>query len=99
MVLPLFPETRIETVFDELGNQTAMDDADPPSVYNYFKDVWFDLFPVNLWCRIGASFRANNVAKYFHAALSRRILHHHPRFNMFARQLVQVINESKTRLE
>ena len=99
MVWPLFPETRIKEVFDELRNQTATDDADSHSVYDYFKDVWFDSFPVNLWCQNSASFRTNNVAESFHAALSRRILHHHPQFHLFARQVAQIINESKTRLE
>ena len=99
MVLLLLPETRIKAVFDELRNQTPLDDADSLSVYNYFKDVWFDSFLANLLCQIGASFLTNNVAESFRAALSRRILHHHLRFNLFARQLVQVINESKTRHE
>ena len=64
-----------------------------------FEGVWFDTFPISIWCQNNASFRTNNVAESFHAALSRRILHHHPQFYLFTRQVVQIINESKTILE
>ena len=99
MVLSLSPETRIKKVFDDHKNQTMVDDTDAHAVYSYFEDVWFGSFPVNLWCQNNASFRTNNVAESFHAALSRRILHHRPQFHLFARQIIQIINESKTRLE
>ena len=85
-------------VFDELRNQTAMDDADSHSVYNYFKEVCLTS-PGEPLVSEQSAVRQNNAAKAFHAALSRRILHNHPRFNLFARQLVQVIDESKTRHE
>ena len=99
MMLPLFPETNMRRVFDELKNQLSPDDMDSHVVYSYFEEVWFGVFPVNLWCQNNASFRTNNVAESFHAALSRRILHQHPQFNTFARQIVQIIDESKVRLE
>ena len=99
MVLPCFPETSIKEVFDELRNQIAMDDTDSHTVYSYFEGVWFDTFPISIWCQNNESFSTNNVAESFHAALSMRIQHHHPQFHLFSRQVVRITNESKTRLE
>ena len=99
MVLPLFPEDKIRKIFHELRNQLGLDDVDSRAVYNNFEDVWFASFTIALWCQNNSLCRTNNVAESFHASLSRRILHHHPQFNTFSRQLVQIINESKKRLE
>lgn len=99
MVLPLFPEDKIRKIFHELRNQLGPDDVDSRAVYNSFEDVWFTSFPIPLWCQNKSLCRTNNVVESFHAALARRILHHHPQFNTFSRQLVQIIHESKKRLE
>ena len=99
MVLPLFPEDNIRTMFDEFERRIGNADTDTRAVYLHFKTVWMDMFPPLLWCQNDHLFRTNNFAESFHASLTRRLTQHHPQFPVFARHVVKMIAESRIRLD
>ena len=99
MVLPLFPEESIKTLYAEFERKIDNVDADTRAVYRHFKTVWLDTFPPSLWCQNDHIFRTNNFAESFHASLSRRLTQHHHQFNVLARHVVKMIKESRLRLD
>ena len=99
MVLPSFLEDKIKSTFEELERHLDPADMETRAVYNHFRSVWFGVFPPSLWCRHDCLFRTNNFAESFHASLSRQLMQHHPQFSVFARHVIRLIHESRTKLD
>ena len=74
------------------------DDNDILRVFNYFADVWIRSIPMSCWCQYGASFRTNNIAESFHAALTRTNIQHHPEFNAFMHTVNTLLSNASMKL-
>ena len=99
MVLPLLPEDKIASTFEELERHIDPADMETCAVYRYFRTVWICTFPPSLWCQHDCLFRTNNFAESFHALLSRLVTQHHPQFPVFASHVVRLIRESRLKLD
>ena len=98
MVLPLFPQDKIVGVFESIKEMLPRDDNDILRVFNYFAGVWIRSIPMSCWCQYGASFRTNNIAESFHAALTRTIIQHHPEFNAFMHTVNTLLSNASMKL-
>ena len=97
--LPLFPEDKIVSTFEELERHIDPADMETCAVYRHFRTVWLCAFPPSLWCQHDHLFRTNNFAESFHASLSRRVTQHNPQFPVFARHVVRLVRESRLELD